>query len=117
MDAGVSPARAGLGWSIPKVRRAGGERAGGFPGAEAVLAELGRAPTTRRGLRPEGRAPIREGVTLFDAAEGGNEIGTVTSGEATGLLSASSRASVRRITVSVPSISSPRPGSCSAAQD
>ena len=80
MDEGVSPARAGLGWSIPKVRRAGGERAGGFPGAEAVLAELGRAPTTRRGLRPEGRAPIREGVELYADAEGGAPIGRVTSG-------------------------------------
>ena len=80
MDEGVSPARAGLGWSIPKVRRAGGERAGGFPGAEAVLAELGRAPTSRRGLRPEGRAPIREGVELYADAEGGAPIGRVTSG-------------------------------------
>ena len=49
-------------------------------GAEAVLAELGRAPTTRRGLRPEGRAPIREGVELYADAEGGAPIGRVTSG-------------------------------------
>ena len=80
MSADVTPAQAGLGWSIQKVRRTGGAREGGFPGADRILPELGAATRTRRGLRPTGRAPIREGVTLFDAAEGGNEIGTVTSG-------------------------------------
>ena len=40
MDQGVTPAAAALGWSIPKIRRAGGEREGGFPGADAILAEL-----------------------------------------------------------------------------
>lgn len=78
MDAGVSPAQAALGWSIPKVRRMGGARAGGFPGADVVLAELAAPAVTRRGLRPEGRAPIREGVALF--SEDGAPIGTVGSG-------------------------------------
>ncbi|MFN3276333.1 MAG: glycine cleavage system aminomethyltransferase GcvT [Paracoccus sp. (in: a-proteobacteria)] len=80
MDGGVTPAQAGLGWSIPKVRRAGGARAGGFPGAEVILAGLGAPDLRRRGLRPEGRAPIREGVALFAAPEGGAVIGTVSSG-------------------------------------
>ena len=40
----------------------------------------GGAARTRRGLRPEGRAPIREGVEIFDAAEGGNLLGKVCSG-------------------------------------
>lgn len=81
MDEGVTPAQAGLGWSIPKVRRNGGARAGGFPGAHRVLAELAQgAPVTRRGLRPEGRAPIREGVAIFAAPEGGEAIGHVSSG-------------------------------------
>lgn len=80
MDAGVTPAQAGLGWSIPKVRRAGGARAGGFPGAERILPELGRAARTRRGLIPEGRAPIREGVEIFAEPQGGAPIGRVTSG-------------------------------------
>lgn len=75
MDAGVTPAEAGLAWSIPRIRRPGGARAGGFPGAAQVLEAPGG---TRRGLRPEGRAPIREGVALFDAA--GRAIGTVSSG-------------------------------------
>ncbi|WP_026155181.1 glycine cleavage system aminomethyltransferase GcvT [Paracoccus sp. N5] len=81
MDAGTTPGAAGLGWSIPKLRRMGGARAGGFPGADAVLAELAADPAqVRQGLRPEGRAPIREGVAIFDAAEGGAQIGTVCSG-------------------------------------
>ena len=80
MDTGVTPAQAGLGWSIPKVRRAGGEREGGFPGAGAILPELGKSSRARRGLRPEGRAPIREGTPVFAEAEGGEPVGRVTSG-------------------------------------
>lgn len=81
MDIDVTPARAALGWSIPKLRRNGGARAGGFPGAEIILDELANGPTlTRRGLRPEGRAPIREGVEIFADEEGGQALGKVCSG-------------------------------------
>ena len=81
MDMGVTPAQAALGWSIPKSRRIGGARAGGFPGADAILSELDTGPaTTRRGLRPEGRAPIREGVEIFAAEAGGTPLGKVCSG-------------------------------------
>lgn len=81
MDAGVTPAAAGLGWSIPKVRRRDGTRAGGFPGAGPILAELDRGPAAvRRGLRPEGRAPIREGAAIFAGPAGGEAIGHVSSG-------------------------------------
>ena len=80
MDTGVSPASAGLGWSIPKVRRTGGDRAGGFPGADRILPELGNAARVRRGLIPEGRAPIREGVELFKTADSAHPVGRVTSG-------------------------------------
>ena len=67
------------GWSIGKARRAGGARAGGFPGADAILDQLAHgAPRRRVGLRPEGRAPMRAGVPLF--AEDGGAIGRVTSG-------------------------------------
>lgn len=79
MDATVLPGQAGLGFSIPKLRREG-DRAGGFPGADAILADLANPTVTRRGLRPEGRAPIREGVNIFDAETGGSAIGTVSSG-------------------------------------
>ncbi|MBB1490278.1 glycine cleavage system aminomethyltransferase GcvT [Paracoccus sp. MC1854] len=80
MDATVSPAQAGLGWSIPKVRRAGGARAGGFPGADKILPELGKAAHIRRGLRPEGRAPMREGTPIYAGPEGGEPVGRITSG-------------------------------------
>lgn len=81
MGATTTPGAAGLGWAIPKVRRNGGAREGGFPGADVILAELEAGATkTRRGLRPEGRAPIREGVEIFDTDNGGQAIGRVTSG-------------------------------------
>ena len=81
MDITTRPAEAALGWSIPKARRQGGARAGGFPGAGIILAELAAGSArSRKGLRPEGRAPIREGVEIFDAAEGGALLGKVCSG-------------------------------------
>ena len=73
------PVEAGLAWAIQKARD-GGARAGGFPGAEPILAQIGgRAARRRVGLRPEGRAPMRDGVEIFPDA-GGGPIGTVTSG-------------------------------------
>jgi len=81
IDAGTNPVEGGLNWAIQKVRRAGGDRAGGFPGADAVLAAFENGVSRKRvGLQPEGRAPMREGVEIFDAAEGGQAVGTVTSG-------------------------------------
>ena len=66
---------------MQKVRRAGGDRAGGFPGANVVLGALADGVARKRvGLKPEGRAPMRAGVQIFDAAEGGNPVGQVTSG-------------------------------------
>ncbi|GGG79989.1 aminomethyltransferase [Salipiger pallidus] len=81
IDAGTTPAEAALLWAIQKVRRADGARAGGFPGADRILSQIATGPARLRvGLRPEGRAPMREGVVLFDATEGGAEVGRVTSG-------------------------------------
>ena len=81
IDAATSPIEAGLGWAIQKVRRTGGARAGGFPGADRILSELADgAPRARVGLLPEGRAPMREGVELFATEEDGTPIGRVTSG-------------------------------------
>lgn len=85
MGPDVTPAEAGLGWSILKLRRSGGARAGGFPGAARILAELADGPARiRRGLRPEGRAPIRQGVALFatetGAETGGEPLAQVSSG-------------------------------------
>ena len=81
IDTTTSPVEAGLTWAIQKARRAGGAREGGFPGAGRILRELAEGPARlRMGLRPEGRAPMREGVEIFATPEGGTPIGTVTSG-------------------------------------
>ena len=81
IDTDTSPVEAALAWAIQKVRRAGGARAGGFPGAARILAELESGPARRRvGLTPEGRAPMREGTRLFEATDGGEAVGYVTSG-------------------------------------
>lgn len=79
LDEATSPVEAGLTWAIQKSRRAGGDRAGGFPGAARILRELAEGPERRRvGLRPDGRAPMREGTELF--APDGTPLGTITSG-------------------------------------
>ena len=81
IDTETSPVEAGLAWAIQKARRAGGAREGGFPGAARILCELTEGPARKRmGLRPEGRAPMREGVEIFAEVTGGSAIGRVTSG-------------------------------------
>lgn len=81
MDETTTPVEANLAWAIQKARRADGDRAGGFPGADVILAQLEDGPAKLRvGLLPDGRAPMREGVELFDQAEGGAAVGRVTSG-------------------------------------
>ena len=81
IDTTTSPVEGALEWSVQKSRRNGGARAGGFPGAEKILAQFATGATRRRvGLRPEGRAPVREGAALFADATSAEPIGTVTSG-------------------------------------
>lgn len=81
IDTATTPVEAGLTWAIQKARRTDGARAGGFPGADIILDQISNgAPRKRVGLRPEGRAPMREGTALFVDAEGGTPIGAVTSG-------------------------------------
>lgn len=81
IDAQTNPVEATLGWAVQKMRRAGGARAGGYPGAQAVQDAFEGAGTRKRiGLRPEGRAPMRNGTSLYDAEEGGRLVGSVTSG-------------------------------------
>ena len=75
IDTSTSPIEAGLAWSIQKRRRI----EGGFPGAARIQAELRDGPQRLRvGIKPEGRAPAREGTEIFSA--GGEKIGVVTSG-------------------------------------
>lgn len=81
IDAGITPIEAGLNWALQKVRRTGGARAGGFPGADVVLGQLdGTRPLTRVrvGLVAEERVPVREHTPLQD--EAGQSLGEVTSG-------------------------------------
>ena len=81
IDTATTPIEAALEWSVQKSRRNGGARAGGFPGAEKILAHFDRGASRRRvGLRAEGRAPVREGALLFANETGGEPIGKVTSG-------------------------------------
>ena len=79
IDATTSPIEAGLQWAIQKVRRVGGARAGGYPGAGIVDRHLAEGPPRKRvGLLGAERVPVREGTPLFDAA--GQPAGTVCSG-------------------------------------
>lgn len=81
IDETTSPIEASLEWAIQKVRRTGGARAGGFPGADRILGDLDHGPKRRRvGLKPEGKAPVRAHAKLYSDAEGTTEIGEVTSG-------------------------------------
>jgi aminomethyltransferase len=81
IDTATTPVEGALEWSIQKSRRHGGARAGGFPGADKILSQLAQgAPRRRVGLRPESRAPVREGAPLFADAASTEQIGAVTSG-------------------------------------
>ena len=78
LDTSTSPVEGALEWAIQKARRSGGERAGGFPGADRILKELDEGATRRRvGLLPEGRAPMRAGTEIYS---GDVKVGEVTSG-------------------------------------
>jgi aminomethyltransferase len=81
IDTTTTPVDAALEWSVQKSRRNGGARAGGFPGAAKILAQLNGGATRRRvGLKAEGRAPVREGALLFADSTSPEAIGEVTSG-------------------------------------
>lgn len=81
IDTATTPVEAGLAWSIGQARRAGGVRAGGYPGAGVIARELERgAARARVGLRPEGRAPVRQGAPLFADRDRAEPVGLVTSG-------------------------------------
>lgn len=81
IDVTTTPVEAALNWAMQKVRRTGGERAGGFPGADLVLGQLdGTQALTRKrvGLIALERVPVREHTELQDLQ--GETIGEVTSG-------------------------------------
>src|ERR1700761_765558 len=81
IDTTTTPVEGALEWSVQKSRRSGGARAGGFLGADTILAQFDSGASRRRvGLKPEGRAPVREGASLFADSTSSEPIGKVTSG-------------------------------------
>jgi len=81
IDTATTPVEANLNWSIQKSRRTGGARPGGFPGADTILKQFAAgAPRKRVGIKPDGRAPVRENAPLFADEASREQIGTVTSG-------------------------------------
>jgi len=79
IDTTTTPIEAGLAWAIQKVRRPGGDRAGGYPGAATIGRQITDGVAKKRvGLAGLDRAPVREGAAILDA--GGANVGRVTSG-------------------------------------
>ena len=79
MDTQTTPVEAGLSWVLSKARRAEGARAGGYPGATIILAQLASGVERKRvGLLAKDRVPVRDGAQILDAHE--NVVGQVTSG-------------------------------------
>lgn len=81
IDASTTPVEANLLWAIQKVRRSGGARAGGFPGADKILGTIANSAIGSRkrvGLVALERVPVREHTVLQDTQ--GQAIGEVTSG-------------------------------------
>ena len=79
IDEATTPVEAGLTWAIQKIRRPGGAREGGYPGADVIAAQLAGGPKVKRvGLTGLERVPVREGTVIVDAH--GHKLGHVTSG-------------------------------------
>ena len=79
IDTSTTPIEAALTWAIQKVRRPGGARAGGYPGAATIERQFASGTARKRvGLIGLDRAPVREGAAIVDY--GGGPIGRVTSG-------------------------------------
>ena len=65
LTADIDPVQAGLLWSISRVRRPGGERAGGFPGAGVIFQKMeDGSPLRRVGLTVESKRPVRDGQAV-----------------------------------------------------
>ena len=75
----TTPIEANLNWAISPARRINGSRAGQFLGAQTILEQMPKNVSRRLvGMRPEGRAPVREGVEIVD--DNDQVIGHITSG-------------------------------------
>ncbi len=79
LDVTTTPVEGNLNWAMQKVRKPGGARAGGYPGASCIEEQFANgAPRKRVGIAPLGKAPVREGAALVDA--NGKQVGIITSG-------------------------------------
>jgi aminomethyltransferase len=79
LDENTTPVESSLLWALSKVRRADGERPGGYPGAKIIMDQIANGVERKRvGIKPQGRMPVRDGAVLMDKDD--NEIGIVTSG-------------------------------------
>ena len=71
----ITPIEANLGWIIQKRRR----EEKGFCGADKIIDQLNNGTTKKRvGIKPEGKAPMRDGTELL--SPDGKKIGIITSG-------------------------------------
>lgn len=79
IDPTTTPVQAGLMFAIPKSRRTGGAKQGGFPGAAVILQELAQGARRKLvALRSDGNVPIRAHAAIVDAQDA--VVGEVTSG-------------------------------------
>jgi aminomethyltransferase len=79
IDENRTPVEAGLAWAMQKVRRAGGARGGGYPGANVLDGQMARGTALKRvGLIGLERVPVREGAIITSTQ--GHKLGHVTSG-------------------------------------
>ncbi|MEK7264545.1 MAG: glycine cleavage T C-terminal barrel domain-containing protein, partial [Pseudomonadota bacterium] len=75
IDTTTSPVEGNIAFALGKRRK---EEAN-FPGAKRILSELANGPKRLRvGIKPEGRAPAREGTEIVDM--NGAKIGAISSG-------------------------------------
>lgn len=75
----TTPIEASLLWAISPVRRPGGERSGGYPGADVIGQQIEQGCQRKRVLLDiDGRAPVRDGAEVV--LDDGTVIGQVCSG-------------------------------------
>jgi len=75
IDETTDPVEANLVWSIGKRRKLDKD----FPAAEAIMGRVFNGTARKRvGMRPEGKAPAREGTEIADKS--GRIVGRITSG-------------------------------------
>ena len=81
IDEETTPVEASLTWAIQKARRTNGERANGFLGDEIITQQLDTGAYRKRvGFLPQPRAPMREGVEIYETESSKEVIGKITSG-------------------------------------